>query len=158
MARRSVTGQLNMFDFWSNLDPKENGAEVQMVSLIPDEEVSETDKNVFEASTENASTEELVETAPVVAGERELELNPTETIDDRQTTHPEKKDAPVMHKEIRDKEGNVIAEISYFNYNKIYIKRENEEAKWLLFDNSKEAVDCYIEEMLKLEGENHVNH
>ena len=36
MARRSMAGQLNMFDFWDNLVQPEDGGQVQMVSLIPE--------------------------------------------------------------------------------------------------------------------------
>ena len=35
MARRGLTGQLNMFDFFNSLDAGESG-EVEMVSLVPD--------------------------------------------------------------------------------------------------------------------------
>lgn len=45
MARRSVTGQLNMFDLFENLEP----GEVQMVSLMP-EDVSEVDEPKIESS------------------------------------------------------------------------------------------------------------
>ena len=123
MARRSVVGQLNMFDFWDNLTPPEDGGQVQMVSLIPeDADIHE------ETATPNASEEAEVS---------------------EETEEPER-NQPVMHKEVLNEDGTIKAEVSYYNYNKVFVKRPNEEPEWRLFDNSKDAVDFYIDEMLKL--------
>lgn len=124
MARRSMAGQLNMFDFWDNLVQPEDGVEVQMVSLIPEEEPKQ----------ERA---EETEQEAVVA---------------QKATLPET--APVMQKQVLNPDGSIKAEVAYYNYNKVCVKRENEQAEWREFDNSKEAVDYYIEEMLKLQPEN----
>lgn len=124
MARRSMAGQLNMFDFWDNLVQPEDGVEVQMVSLIPEEEPKQ----------ERA---EETEQEAVVA---------------QKATLPEA--APVMQKQVLNPDGSIKAVVAYYNYNKVCVKRENEQAEWREFDNSKEAVDYYIEEMLKLQPEN----
>lgn len=126
MARRSMVGQLNMFDFWDNLTPPEDGGQVQMVSLIPE------DADIHE------------ETATPDASE-EAEVS-------EETEKPEKpeRNQPVMHKEVRNNDGTIKAEVSYYNYNKVMVRRPNEEPEWKLFDNSKDAVDFYIDEMLKL--------
>ncbi len=124
MARRSMAGQLNMFDFWDNLVQPEDGAQVQMISLIPEEEPKQ----------ERA---EETEQEAVVA---------------QKATLPET--APVMQKQVLNPDGSIKAKVAYYNYNKVCVKRENEPAEWRVFDNSKEAVDYYIEEMLKLQPEN----
>jgi len=128
MARRSMAGQLNMFDFWDNLVQPEDGAEVQMVSLIPEEEPKQ--ERAEEVDEETAQEEQVAQKA----------------------TLPEA--APVMQKQVLNPDGSIKAEVAYYNYNKVCVKRENEPAEWREFDNSKEAVDYYIEEMLKLQPEN----
>ena len=98
MAGKGLSGQLSMFDFWSNIDGSE---EVQMVSLMPEETL------------------------------------PTQT-------------AAVMHREILAGDGSVAAEISFLNYNRVYVKRRGMEGEYRQFDNAKDAVDFYIDEMWKL--------
>ena len=59
-----------------------------------------------------------------------------------------------MHKEKKDKNGNVLSEISYLNYNKVFLRNSKyQQGKLFEFENSKEAVDFYITEMMKLTGE-----
>ena len=65
-----------------------------------------------------------------------------------------KTQAPVMHKEKKDKNGNVLSEISYLNYNKVFLRNSKyQQGKLFEFENSKEAVEFYITEMMKLTGE-----
>ena len=255
MARRSMAGQLNMFDFWDNLVQPEDGAEVQMVSLIPEEEpkqksgedvdeeaaqeeqvaqkvtlpetenFAKVDAGIDEAmgaGAERAQMEEakvqeeaLPETVETVAaGTTGMDLKPEEkNVQEAPVTDvtgkaseaegveadfkqeeavPEKKvqeelvtqkvtlpeeeksenndaetlsvdkekisrlpeTAPVMQKQVLNPDGSIKAEVAYYNYNKVCVKRENEPAEWREFDNSKEAVDYYIEEMLKLQPGN----
>jgi hypothetical protein len=145
MKRRSMDGQLNMFDFWSQLTPPEDGGEVQMVSLMPEEaddtepgEDGDSQTDGIESMgdvyvpPEHAESVEDVDVPP----ERARSWNPSE--------------APVMHRESRNADGTIKAEISFYNYNRVCVKRQNEEAVWKNFDNSKDAVDYYMEEMLKL--------
>ncbi len=124
MARRSMAGQLNMFDFWDNLVQPEDGTEVQMVSLIPEEEPKQ-------------ESGEETEQEAVVAQKATLS-----------------EAAPVMQKQVLNPDGSIKAEVAYYNYNKVCVKSENEPTEWREFDNSKEAVDYYIEEMLKLQPGN----
>lgn len=143
MARRSMAGQLNMFDFWDNLVQPENGAQVQMVSLIPEEEPKqERAENVDEAEVVEADFKQE-EAVP----EKKVQEEPVA----QKATLPEA--APVMQKQVLNPDGSIKAEVAYYNYNKVCIKRENEPAEWHAFDNSKEAVDYYIDEMLKLQPE-----
>ena len=128
MARRSMAGQLNMFDFWDNLVQPEDGGQVQMVSLIPEEEPKQERAEVVDE--ENAQNEPVAQKA----------ISP-ET-------------APVMQKQVLNPDGSIKAEVAFYNYNKVCVKRENEPEEWREFDNSKEAVEYYMEEMLKLQPEN----
>lgn len=128
MARRSMAGQLNMFDFWDNLVQPEDGGQVQMVSLIPEEEPKQ---ERAEEVDEEAAQEEPVTQKAVL---------------------PET--APVMQKQVLNPDGSIKAEVAFYNYNKVCVKRENEPEEWREFDNSKEAVEYYMEEMLKLQPEN----
>lgn len=202
MARRSMAGQLNMFDFWDNLVQPEDGGQVQMVSLIPEEEpkqerAEEVDEETaqeepvaqkavlpeaetFEtvdagsaeavsAGAERSQTEEakvqeevLPETVEKVdAGTTGMDLKPGETVQEKQVQEepvtqkavlPET--APVMQKQVLNPDGSIKAEVAFYNYNKVCVKRENEPEEWREFDNSKEAVEYYMEEMLKLQPEN----
>lgn len=128
MARRSMAGQLNMFDFWDNLVQPEDGGQVQMVSLIPEEEPKQ--ERAEEVDEETAQEEPVAQKA----------------------TLPES--APVMQKQVLNPDGSIKAEVAFYNYNKVCVKRENEPEEWREFDNSKEAVEYYMEEMLKLQPEN----
>ena len=132
MAKRGLSGQLNLFDFWGDTNPEDSI--VEMVSLVP-EEPEET----IEPEEAKEPEEESKEGAP----ERSEEV-------------PEitKTQAPVMHKEKKDKNGNVLSEISYLNYNKVFLRNSKyQQGKLFEFENSKEAVDFYITEMMKLTGE-----
>ena len=128
MARRSMAGQLNLFDFWDNLVQPEDGGQVQMVSLIPEEEPKQ--ERAEEVDEETAQEEPVAQKAVL----------------------PEA--APVMQKQVLNPDGSIKAEVAFYNYNKVCVKRENEPEEWREFDNSKEAVEYYMEEMLKLQPEN----
>lgn len=122
MAKRGLSGQLNLFDFWGDTNPEDSI--VEMVSLIPEE------------------PEQTIE--PEEAKESKV---------DSKEGAPETQ-APVMHKEKKDKNGNVLSEISYLNYNKVFIRNSKyQQGKLFEFENSKDAVDFYITEMMKLTGE-----
>lgn len=129
MAKRGLSGQLNLFDFWGDTNPEDSI--VEMVSLIPEETIEpEEAKEPEEESKEGAP--ERSEEVPEIT----------------------KTQAPVMHKEKKDKNGNVLSEISYLNYNKVFLRNSKyQQGKLFEFENSKEAVDFYIIEMMKLTGE-----
>ena len=131
MAKRGLPGQLNLFDFWGDTNSEDSivemvslvpdEPEVEMVSLIPDEPES--------VVQENSALQEETISESSIAEEPEASIG-------------EDEQPPVMHKEAKDKEGSVLAEISYLNYNKVYIKnKEYRQGKLFAFENSKEAVD-----------------
>lgn len=164
MARRSMAGQLNMFDFWDNLVQPEDGGQVQMVSLIPeeepkqeraeevDEETAQEEPVAQKAVLPEAETFETVDAGSAEAvsagAERPREKEPVTQKATLQET------APVMQKQVLNPDGSIKAEVAFYNYNKVCVKRENEPEEWREFDNSKEAVEYYMEEMLKLQPEN----
>ena len=114
MARKSVIGQLNMFDLYDTPI-----GDVEMVSLMPSLEEPE------------------VEEEPEVVEEPEV----TEEIDS----------AVVMSRSY-ERDGEKI-EIAYINYNKVRIKKGNQEPEIKVFESSKDAVDFYVQEMQALEEE-----
>lgn len=136
MAKRSISGQLNMFDFWNNLTPPGDGDEVQMVSLIPEEEGEVLSEETV-----------VIEHVPYNEEQEAESTEETEEIDETE------KEQPVMSKQRLDALGNCVAEVSFYNYNRVCVKYSDDEAKWHVFDNAKEAVDCYYEEIQKMLGE-----
>lgn len=147
MARRSVTGQLNMFDFFSSAE----GGEVEMVSLMPsfEEEASVEPEPVIEP-------EPVAEPEPVV--EPELVAEPESVIEPEPITATEyitesepvvQLERPVMSR-VYEKNGKKI-EVAYINYNKVRVTRENAAPELHEFSNSKDAVDYYVGYMQGLE-------
>lgn len=164
MARRSMAGQLNMFDFWDNLVQPEDGGQVQMVSLIPEEEPKQ--ERAEEVDEEAAQEEPVTQKAVLPEAEtfETVDAGMTEVMDAGAGRSREKEpvaqkalspeSAPVMQKQVLNPDGSIKAEVAFYNYNKVCVKRENEPEEWREFDNSKEAVEYYMEEMLKLQPEN----
>lgn len=164
MARRSMAGQLNMFDFWDNLVQPEDGGQVQMVSLIPeeepkqeraeevDEETAQEEPVAQKAVLPEAETFETVDAGSAEAVSAGAERSQTEEAKVQEEVLQET--APVMQKQVLNPDGSIKAEVAFYNYNKVCVKRENEPEEWREFDNSKEAVEYYMEEMLKLQPEN----
>ena len=164
MARRSMAGQLNMFDFWNNLVQPEDGGQVQMVSLIPeeepkqeraeevDEETAQEEPVAQKAVLPEAETFETVDAGSAEAVSAGAERSQTEEAKVQEEVLQET--APVMQKQVLNPDGSIKAEVAFYNYNKVCVKRENEPEEWREFDNSKEAVEYYMEEMLKLQPEN----
>ena len=133
MARRGLLdGQLHMFDFYKDIRQPEGEQEVEMVSLMPPHVEEEEPEKKVTPREETERKEKHVF--------KEVNVQPKT---------PVSKDI-VMHKEKVDAKGTVIAEISYLNYNKVYLQREGEAGNTRCFENSKEAVDYYLDEMLKL--------
>ena len=83
---------------------------------------------------ENKTAEHRIEDIDIK--EHEIHTNATEKISD-----------VAMHREKHDADGNVIAEISYINYNKVLIRRKGHDDILKCFDNSHDAVDYYVENM-----------
>ena len=157
MARRTVTGQLNMFDFFSSVDEGEVG-EVEMVSLVPnfDEEPALEEETLLqepEVEEEPISEEpEIVNEEPMEeASEIEEYVQPEADIP--QKTH--KVDEQVAMSRCYEKEGTKI-EIAYINYNKVRITKGNQTPEVKEFASTKEAVDFYVEQMQAFESEDEI--
>ncbi len=140
MAGKGLSGQLDLFDFFR--DAGQPAGEVQMVSLMPGE--SEKEPEPAEQAAVFAGT----------IGQKEEEKKISSAGSKRQKEEEKgiafagaKSDDPVMHREFSDAQGNVMAEISYLDYNKVYYRNPEEQGRLVSFDNSREAVDFYIEQM-----------
>lgn len=123
MAKKNLAGQINMFDVFRELEKNtEASGNVEMVSLVPEREpVSETD---VEIAPEKNETFGIVDGCGI------------------------KKNSDIaMHREKRDADGDIVAEISYINYNKVLIRRKGHEDILKSFDNSYDAVDYYVANM-----------
>ena len=170
MARRVMTGQLNMFDFYRNLDANSDG-EVEMVSLMPWEEVPAAEEEEPVVETLPVEEEEpVVETLPVaeilqkaeaisvIEEVPAVETIPTEEVPTEtkaRTSSAEKlKDSQekVAMRRIGEQAG-VKIEIAYINYNKVRITEGDNAPQFYEFSSSKEAVDFYVNKMQELEPE-----
>ena len=143
MARKGLTGQLNMFDLFKSLDDIPMG-EVEMVSLMPEPEVEPE-------LTEEAKpkTEPMEEPKPDIRSEVTVKKNQKSQ---KQVAKADiTKERPVMCR--RYETGGKTIEIAYINYNKVRIVKDGEEPEIYEFDSSKEAVDYYVQRMQELEPE-----
>lgn len=141
MARRSVTGQLNMFDLLGSLDAGAPG-EVEMVSLVPD----------FDEEPEQAMVEEepeVVESAPEIEEEPEI-VEPAPEVEEEPEVKEVRENVAMSRSYERD--GQRI-EIAYINYNKVRITKGNDTPIVKEFASTKEAVDYYVEQMQELEAD-----
>ena len=180
MARKGLTGQLNMFDLFKSLDNEPMG-EVQMVSLMPEEEPEVEESSAVEAISEVVESPEVmpeleleqvpeIVQAPEQVSEYVSEPVPESEQDSesKQVPEPEsqkkirvkkaeksekseKSESPVMCRQY-EIDGKQL-EVAYMNYNKVRITREGEEPEIYVFDSSKEAVDYYVQRMQELEPE-----
>ena len=142
MARRSLLGQLSMFDLLHTADGA--AGEVEMVSLMADYE--DDDITPIEETTQ----EELAVEENVV---KDTEVEDTE-VEDTEVENTEVKDvvqedAPVMHRTWTTKAGT--CEIAYLNYNKVRFIQPGQEPQIKEFASSKEAVDYYIAQIQGIE-------
>lgn len=129
MARRGMSGQLNMFDFFNSLDAGAPG-EVEMVSLVPSFEEPEVEENLEQDEVLEVEEIQLVieeESAPVL-----------------------QEDVTVAMSRSYEQDGKRI-EIAYINYNKVRIRKGDEIPIIKEFASTKEAVDYYVEQMQELE-------
>lgn len=125
MARRSVTGQLNMFELLNSLD-NESAGEVEMVLLMPSFE----EEPVEEPVVEEISIQEESSTVEITSNEKHSTEIQVET------------DKPVMSRTY-EVDGEKI-EVAYLNYNKVRITRGSKMSEVKVFSSSKEAVDYYV--------------
>ena len=120
MSKKSLSGQLNIFEYFRDLENASAKGETEMVSLMPQS------IPVPEAKAK-----------PEAESESEPEIS---KIDASQIA---------MHKCRTDSSGKVISEITYVNYNKVILFKEGVTREFQ-FDNSKEAVDFYVDELMRL--------
>ena len=125
MAKKNLNGQLSMFDFFRNLEnvvPPDG--EVEMVSLMPDDIAVEEEEARTDEAAEPEKTAELKKAAEQQNGDI------------------------AMKYEVKTSDGNIRDAVYYLNYNTVVII-ENGIKRKQKFDNSKEAVECYIEYVLR---------
>lgn len=126
MARKSVIGQINMFELYDT-----SIGDVEMVSLMPSIEEPEH----IEAVKEIKEVEIIEE---------------TEKVEEKTTLKVVGDDGAIVMSRSYEKAGKKI-EIAYMNYNKVRIIKGNESPEIKEFSSSKEAVDFYVQEMQALE-------
>lgn len=124
-----MTGQLNMFDFFHSIDESETG-EVEMVSLMPNFEEEAEPK--VEPEPESVTKEEPVRAI--------------------KTTQVSAKNDTVVMTRTYEVDGEQV-EVSYLNYNKVRVVKGNAVPIIHEFDNSKEAVDFYVQYMQAVKHE-----
>ena len=140
MARRGMTGQLNMFDFFRSLDSGSQG-EVEMVSLVPE----------FEEEGEvEIESDVLPEPEAETGAEVEIVPEPEDAPEPEAATVFEAETEKVAMSRQYEISGKKI-EIAYINYNKVRITKEDGAPIIKEFTSTKEAVDYYVEKMQELE-------
>lgn len=132
MAKKNLNGQMSMFDYFRNLEKEvpANG-EVEMVSFIPED---------FHETTEVKETCNNLECNMEIENQNDIEFgNDIGDIVD-----------VVMQKEIINKNDGAKFVVSYINYSTVVVKNEKGLENIYKFNTTKEAVDCYIEQIMDL--------
>ena len=135
MAKKNLNGQMSMFDYFRNLEKEvpANG-EVEMVSFIP-EDFHEATK--VKETCNNSECNMEIECQNDIEDKNDIEnKNDIDDIEDA-----------VMQKEIINKNSGAKFVVSYINYNTVIVKNETGLVNVYKFDTTKEAVDCYIEQI-----------
>lgn len=149
MARRGMTGQMNMFDFFRELETNiPQDGELEMVSLMPNFEEDEIPPTAAQSEPVTEVVKEVVkeaEVAPMV--NKDVSMQEGTPVSSVKTDTCQ--DRPVMQRTYTTKQG--IVEIAYMNYSKVRVSLPGEDAQIMEFTSSKEAVDYYVEQMQKLE-------
>lgn len=167
MAKKQVNGQVSLFDYINLIQNQENYGNVEMVSLMPEQEVT---VHRIDGKEDHLKVEDLnVEDLNVVDLNDDVSLDIKEDVkediqEDIKETHNNeireeiKKDSdkeilgekpPVMSKYFVSKSGEK-AFVEYRDYNRVLIQDVGEELKEIHFQTSKEAVDCYINHMYQM--------
>jgi len=170
MARRGVTGQLNMFDFFKSLEDIPLG-EVEMVSLMPksveEPMVSEEPKPTPKPKPKSRATRKMEKTKPVEELKPVEEPKPVEELKPVEEPKPVEElkpvekpkpvvrictdDTPVMSRSYEFAGEHV--EIAYLKYNKVRICRGSSAPEIKEFETTKDAVDYYVEQIQELEAD-----
>lgn len=140
MAGKGLSGQLNMFDFFQRIEQPDGTHEVEMVSLMPEPEEDNTEV----PERQRAEKQQAEPQAPEPAEEKACNR--------KAAAEDDSADRPVMFRSFDTPDG--CAEIAYLDYNRVSLKKPGKEAVIYPFSSAKEAVDFYMEEMLKLGKEN----
>lgn len=147
MAKKNLAGQINMFDVFRDLEKNaEASGKVEMVSLMPESELAaegETESEGEETTHEKHEVGLEIADKKAQHGKNDKELK-SEKINSSETKNVSN---VAMHREKRDADGDIVAEISYINYNKVLIRRKGHEDILKSFDNSYDAVDYYVSNM-----------
>lgn len=113
-------------------------------------QVSEIEKPKIEEDDRKPSIEPLQETKIEIAEDGENgEEGENDEDDDVLVYHMSKDQKPVMSKYFKDDKGR-DAYVEYRNYNRIIICMPDRETVDIHFDTSQEAVNYYIEQMIKM--------
>lgn len=136
MAKKNLAGQINMFDVFRELENSaETAGDVEMVSLMPEVETE------VDGSTVTTAIDVLTVSEHAIA-----ENTMTDKFEAGAEAGHSSSDI-AMHREKLDADGNIVAEISYINYNKVLIRRKGHEDILKAFDSSYDAVDYYVANM-----------
>ena len=141
MAGKGLTGQLNMFDLFKSMEDIPMG-EVQMVSLMPEDEPEEVVSVEPEIVVEAPSAEELIVEEAIVE-------EPPHPVVKMQVEMSSGNDKPAMCRQYVI-DGKQL-EVAYINYNKVRITKEGQKPEIHEFETSKDAVDYYVQKMHELE-------
>lgn len=139
MAKKSVEGQLDLFELFSSVEELE-----ESVKGVPELETEPEADAKAEKDAESEAKE-----APKQPVESEAKEAPRNIVlSDKQMQQAE--GAPVMQRSFRNAETDAVAAIAYLNYNKVYLKDWQREPIIYTFDSSKDAVDFYVAQMERL--------
>lgn len=166
MAKKDTNGQMNMFDFF--------GGDVQMVSLMPDDEfiddaigagfsggfddfdmevsmpkdIPEEENFKAEAETkeEEFKAEAEVEVTPKKK-EKKVVVKESAPIDQGYKMTVKDRNKPVMYRCFSLSGNTVDATIAYLDYNRVYIKEPGQSPVCYQFASSKGAVNYYVDKM-----------
>jgi len=152
LAKKQVNGQVSLFDYINLIQNQENYGNVEMVSLMPEQEVT---VHRIDGKEDHLKVEELkVEDLNVEDLNDDVSLDIKEDVkEDIKETHNNnairEEKPPVMSKYFVSKSGEK-AFVEYRDYNRVLIQDVGEELKEIHFQTSKEAVDCYINHMYQM--------
>ena len=123
MAKKSVEGQLDLFELFSSVEELE-----ESVKGVPEPE----EELEVEAEPEAGDAAKR----DVTSAEQRIQAEGT----------------PVMQRSFRNVETEESVVVAYLNYNMVYLKDWQGEPIIYSFDSSKDAVDFYVGQMERLSG------
>ena len=141
MEKKQVGGQLSLFDYINSIQNTEDYGNVEMVSLMPEPKFDPS-LEIIDLNDEPEVTEPDEKHSKKATGKEITAKEITAKAGNADST-------PVMSKYFVDRQGNV-GFVEYWNYNNIRVQYPGDECIAKQFDNSKEAVDYYIETMYQM--------